>query len=377
VAGTSDCPTNMTRFLGAWFGAFPFALSEVNGRLRAQASPQVTDLCPVAIRIPPFRKSAQERQVHMTSIDATREKLMDTLATLTKDRETSLALEAGKGLSVLGGVCSNETDFTGSLKRYFREILADVVHVSMSRHGVDQRALWLDESLGVTSRHRKMRTYHRETEALADELVDGRVNHSQNGMEYDSYLSHRDYALAQQSLVGNAAQVINSTQNLGALMDHMENLGHAAAPYVEGLTVELLPFQSQTVGWATEREQTPGDIQAFISTKLPTSTFPTQDDMFYNFLTGKMSLEKPHLVRGGIIAEQMGLGKTVISLALILCNPAPALPESGSAIASINVTPAISTGTAFWDPDLHFRTSATKKKHGKIISRGTLVVVSR
>jgi hypothetical protein len=326
------------------------------------------------IGIPPFRKTFTQCRIHLISITSTTEKLIGTLDNLTKDRETSLALEASKGLSVLGGVCSSETDFAGSIKRYFREILADVVHgKSMSRFDGDQQeALWLDESLGVTSRHRKMRTYHQETDGLVGEPL----NHFRYKMEYDSYLSHRDYALAQQSLVGNAAQVFKSTQNLGALMDHMENLGHAAAPYVEGLTVELLPFQSQTVGWATEREQTPGGIQAFLSTKLPTSTFPTQD-LFYNFVTGKISRDKPHLVRGGIIAEQMGLGKTVISLALILRNPAPALPESGSAVASINVIPTVSAGTAFWDPDLHFRTSATKKKRGNIISRGTLVVVSQ
>jgi SNF2 family DNA or RNA helicase len=164
----------------------------------------------------------------------------------------------------------------------------------------------------------------------------------------------------------------------------MEDLGHASAPYVEGLTVDLLPFQSQTVGWATEREQTPGGIQAFLSTKLPNqdlnynsflSTKLPNQDLNYNFVTGKLSHDKPHLVRGGIIAEQMGLGKTVISLALILRNPAPALPESGSATSSIDALPTISAGATFWDPDLYSRTSASKKKRGRIISRGTLVVV--
>jgi hypothetical protein len=387
------CPSNMTRFLGAWFGAFPFALSEVNGRLRAKHKPQVPG--PACIGIPPFTKSPRECQTDLTSIAPTREKLIGTLDALTKDREASLSLEAGKGLSVLGGVCSNETDFTGSLKRYFREILADVVHEKSIPRSVERPDLWLEESLGVTSRHRKMRTYYQETEGVVDE----RVNHLRNGIEYDSYLSHRDYALAQRSLVGNAGQVFTSTQNLGALMDHMENLGHTSAPYVEGLTVELLPFQSQTVGWATEREQTPGGIQAFLSTKLPTNNFPNQE-LYYNFVTGKISPDKPHLVRGGIIAEQMGLGKTVsklcravhlicsndaltlsstvppVSLALILRNPAPALPESGSPASSIKVLPNALPEKALWDPDIYTRTSATKKKRGNIISRGTLVVVS-
>jgi hypothetical protein len=162
-----------------------------------------------------------------------------------KDREASLALDAGTESSVLGGVCSNETDFTGSLKRYLREILADVVH---KKNMVDQsQTLWAEESLGVTSRHRRMRTYEIETDGVLDESA-GSPKH---GIEYDSCLSPRDYALAQRSLMGNASQVFLSTQSLSLLMDHMENLGHASAPYVEGLTVELLPISvaDGTVGF--------------------------------------------------------------------------------------------------------------------------------
>jgi hypothetical protein len=372
LGGHSDCPSNMTRFLGAWFGAFPFALSQVNGRLRAKDTRQFIGVSSSMkmIPIPPFIKTFQECSVDDDSITLTRSELIDTLNSSTKDLEASLTLEAGKESSVLGGVCFNETDFTGSLKRYFREILADVVH---EKNMVDRvQTLWLEENLGVTSRHRRMRTYEIETDGVVDESIGG----PKHGIEYDSYLSPRDYALAQRSLIGNASQVFLSTQSLSVLMDHMENLGHTSAPYVEGLTVELLPFQSQTVQWASEREETPGGIQAFLSTKLPpTSTVPDVD-LYYNFVTGKISRDKPHLARGGIIAEQMGLGKTVISLALILRNPAPVLPESGILTSCIKAPSNASSETAFWDPDLYSRTSANKKKRGSIISRGTLVVVS-
>jgi hypothetical protein len=362
-------PSSMTRFLGSWFGAFPFALSEVNGRLRAKDSTGDSRLYAARpIGVPPFAKSKNECLVRDSMLAPARKKLIETVDTAVKEREESLALVTGQASSVLGGVCSNETDFTGSLKRYFREILADVVHEKSMFSG--DGTLWLEESLGVTSRHRNMRSHYRETEGNVDECRAQR-----NGLEYDSYLSHRDYAVAQRSLVADAALVYTHTRSLNTLMDHMENLGHTSAPYVEGLAVELLPFQSQTVQWATEREQTPGGIQTFLSAKLPASAC-AGIDLYYNFVTGKISREKPHVVRGGIIAEQMGLGKTVISLATILRNPAPPLPESGSSVSSINVTPAISSGAAFWDPDLYSRTSTSKKKRGSIISRGTLVVVS-
>jgi hypothetical protein len=120
----------------------------------------------------------------------------------------------------------------------------------------------------------------------------------------------------------------------------------------------------------------------------------------------------------------VGLGKTVICLAMILSNAAPALPASGSAaselsqtapVAPVNVS-ADSTSTAstmaltpFWDPDWKVtedpedeekadddddddgagendsdkeepqvggrRKFPASKKHGSILSRGTLVVV--
>jgi hypothetical protein len=133
-------------------------------------------------------------------------------------------------------------------------------------------------------------------------------------------------------------------------------------------------FQSQTVQWATEREQTPGGVNAFLWIKVPSVAQPNRDLYFGPILT-ELTATKPKPARGGIIAEQIGLGKTVISLALILRNPAPILPVSGTTVSSINVTPAISSGAAFCDPDFYSRTSASKEKRGRIISRGTLVVV--
>ena len=67
-------------------------------------------------------------------------------------------------------------------------------------------------------------------------------------------------------------------------------------------------------------------------------------------------------------------GKTIISLSLILKNPAPDLPESGLA-SSITPQLNLAPGAPFWDPDLYQRTSADKHgKRGQIVSRGTLVI---
>jgi SNF2 family DNA or RNA helicase len=96
--------------------------------------------------------------------------------------------------------------------------------------------------------------------------------------------------------------------------------------------------------------------------------------------------EKPRVVRGGLICEEMGLGKTVISLGIILKNPAPVSPPSGSQISELNnstsgnsahpnsAAASAQSPTAAWDKDLYSQTSDENPKIGTILSRGTLVV---
>jgi hypothetical protein len=72
----------------------------------------------------------------------------------------------------------------------------------------------------------------------------------------------------------------------------------------------------------------------------------------------------------------MGLGKTVISLALILKNSAPSLPASGSPIAALDGSSDSDSSDQGWDKDLYKLTSLSNRKRGSILSRGTLVIVS-
>jgi len=69
---------------------------------------------------------------------------------------------------------------------------------------------------------------------------------------------------------------------------------------------------------------------------------------------------------------RIGLGKTVVSLSLVLVNPAPVLPVSGSPVSSLNTLKGSSN--ARWDKLLFARTSVDNKKRGSILSRGTLVI---
>lgn len=103
---------------------------------------------------------------------------------------------------------------------------------------------------------------------------------------------------------------------------------------VEGLEANLFPFQQRTVKWMLEREGA-GDeserTRAPSTVELPLSFVETTDvdgstiyvSSLYQIVTRdiKPFVDFESSVRGGILAEEMGLGKTLECLALILQHP--------------------------------------------------------
>src|SRR6266404_4147819 len=98
----------------------------------------------------------------------------------------------------------------------------------------------------------------------------------------------------------------------------------------------LLPFQKRTVMWMLEREgRTFGPEGRLVSKSVDSTELPVlwqrvsvqQEDKqlswYYHCLTGTLTPDCPDpcAVRGGILAEEPGLGKTVECIALILLNP--------------------------------------------------------
>ncbi|KAH9068111.1 SNF2 family N-terminal domain-containing protein [Lactarius deliciosus] len=98
----------------------------------------------------------------------------------------------------------------------------------------------------------------------------------------------------------------------------------------------LLPFQKRTVMWMLEREGKTVGLDGQIvfkdadSMELPVLwrrvSVQREDEQlnwYYHRLTETLTPDRPHphIVRGGIVAEEPGLGKTVECIALILLNP--------------------------------------------------------
>lgn len=199
----------------------------------------------------------------------------------------ALSIQSSSSVTAMGGVSSNATNFVDVLRRYYQELLPYLlsdepcIAYKISR-----------PSLGVVSRHRDLErnvsyssSYRRRDSAFT----------------INSILSVEEAEVAEAFLGGSARGVMTNPSSLNEFMVRMENLGHQVAPFIEGLNIELLPFQKQTVQWAAERERVSGGIKSYNWIKLP---FVSQrnTELYYNPALNKFSTAKPSLVRGGIIA---------------------------------------------------------------------------
>ena len=365
---TSNTEHDYTELLGLWYDVFPFSLADIGGTIEANT---VAPRNGQNLSLPPFVASKKSVQLACAAIKEDVKKHNSNV----KAHQNELSLVSSSGLDYVGGVCHNTTsDLAGVLKRYYRDTFASVV----CRDWGDCINAYVDKSLGVISRHRRMRRAY-----------ESEINVTRHWDPLDCILDDAE------TLTGcNFLRWSQKMIGIKDFMSHIENLGHAEAGYVEGLNVELLAFQRQSVQWALERENLPGGIQSLFWPKIPGC------DIYYNPILRKFRSTKPRVSRGGFIAEEMGkgnllamhlrcfqfnrlrliassgLGKTVISLALILQNPAPAAPVSGSHIASLARASSSreSDSVSKWETDLYDQTPGLNPKQGSIVSRGTLVI---
>lgn len=319
--------------LGLWFNVFPLKLSDLSGTLKA--------------RSPSFRHQPDAKALKQFKLDiAEHNRISDA-------RSLQLSLTSSSGTEYVGGTTDNRTSLEGVLKRFHQESFnsTKIQGARISNKGDWTRSL----------------NHHYE--------IYNECNLNPEGM----LLNFRDRTFADHFLQFPPKTAIAKLNTNGGLMEHLENIGHEAELTCEGLTVELLDFQKQTLRWALERETIPGGVQALFWPQVPVQVDGNKRNVYFCPISGQFRTDKPKLVRGGIIAEEMGLGKTVISLGLILKNPAPARPVSGSHISSLrNMEQPREHDGPTWDQELYAQTSianvTASVKRGSILSRGTLVV---
>ena len=295
MSSSSYCkssPSAMAAFLATWFHVGPFDLSDLfNLRASVPARLVLYHSQQSRIPVPPFTMSTPAAE-SMRNIASEREEiLVNRHNKKIDDNRNRFSLTSGTGSAVLGGVCTNETDFEGIMRRFYREIAFECA-AAIDERG-DDSSFWHSHATGVVSDHRIM-----NATTMSAKL---KVQFSSADASYALGTCYSpDDQLILRRTAKDARALQQETSSLKGLMDLLENRGHAEAPFVEGLTVELLPFQKQALQWAIERETTPGGVQSFFWTQLPSAAKP--DRVFYNPILGKFSYSKPSLVRGGIVS---------------------------------------------------------------------------
>lgn len=95
------------------------------------------------------------------------------------------------------------------------------------------------------------------------------------------------------------------------------------------LTVRLYRHQEQTVRWMLDKENSSYVLNDYFWEERSFSDTPhcMQSKFYYFPMTGEVRLLKPPSMRGGMIAEETGLGKTAEALALIAAQKSDHPPE--------------------------------------------------
>lgn len=241
--------------IGCWFKVFPFNLLSISGTLKA--SDRMS-----------YRTSSSERSIEKSMISKHNEKA-DAL-------RSSLAFLSSTGNPDNGGFTDTDISFRGILEKFYRESFA---YLDFSFSWGEEPAGW-----NKISNHKKDTGYTRE----------------------DVLLSYQDRQFAMKFLPSKMGQ----KESMESVLVDLENLGHETELTCDGLEVELLEFQKQSLKWAMERETTIGGIQSYFWPKVPLNG---GSSVYFNPILQRFSKSKPKEVRGGIIADEMGLGKVCFS----------------------------------------------------------------
>ena len=299
---SKDTSASLTKLLGAWFGAFPFPLSSLATRFTARESTYESAdsyrRFSNKVSVPPFRFSQVDEEKFREEMGDEIQEAMDSFNGATSESRSKLSLLSSSGETWLGGTTnSTPGDFASFLQGYFSEMLVE----DLCRCRNEVASSWLAKKFGVVSSHRNMRNTngHLHSSIMCHE------GDRMGDTYFSSYLAPSEYPLAIENLAPEADNMRLRIKNVATLVQHLENLGHASAPFIEGLTVDLLPFQKESVQWALERELQKGGVQSFLWTELPSVDDEQVDKLYLNPVLNRVTSQKPKLVRGGFICEGM------------------------------------------------------------------------
>mmetsp|Transcript_10273 Transcript_10273/g.14525 ORF Transcript_10273/g.14525 Transcript_10273/m.14525 type:complete len:1332 (+) Transcript_10273:110-4105(+) len=359
--------------LGLWCDILPFKLSELTHGLPTCVTDNITHKLNFLEDLQMFRKHLGGRPIENLNIDTMEKVEIDRYNKEAKPIWNKHTYQSSAGFYDAGGISDKDLSFSGTLKRYFSE---HVLEQSDSMN-ITQKLLSLScfgrTVIGFNSSHRSMRSKGSEIKYYT----------KCEGVGMRCFLSDEDHGILSFNLVSHARRIRKRVQTFGGILQQLENLGHEEVKGISGLNVELLDFQRQVVSWAIEREKAPLGLQSFLWSKLPIKVSrvnireTSELSLYYSPILDSFLAREPNIVRGGIIAEEMGLGKTIISLAIILENPAPVEPQSGTAVMDFETkSRKRADHSCKWTTLDNVSEESRRERviRGSIFSRATLVV---
>ena len=125
--------------------------------------------------------------------------------------------------------------------------------------------------------------------------------------------------------ISTRAHARGGARSISEFMRRLEMPERAAARQPPGLAVELRGYQLQSLDRMLELEAAPGGMRHMMWVPLPSLVVGGEPAWFSPFFRVVFPpIACPALPKGGFLCEEMGLGKTVEVLALVLSNPPPA-----------------------------------------------------
>lgn len=107
----------------------------------------------------------------------------------------------------------------------------------------------------------------------------------------------------------------NYAFTMAGLLKAHENMGYSRAEQPKGILLDLKEYQLQTLSWMQDQEKLPG--MGLNSLFWEERAWGDGGSYYYFPEAGELRLKRPPTVRGGLLCEEMGLGKTVEMAALI------------------------------------------------------------
>ena len=131
-------------------------------------------------------------------------------------------------------------------------------------------------------------------------------------------------------------------RSIQEFMKKLEMPGRNAATQPVGLAVEMREYQLQSLARMLELENAPGGMRGMMWIEIPSvkaNGAPAWFSPFFRMVLPQSCV--PALPKGGFLCEEMGLGKTIEVLGLVLSNPPPAnWVKDGDPVGTTCVSPS-------------------------------------